>query len=117
MIRTAIKGKILTVKPVVIIGETDPKKQKQGEKTMAKQSIIIRQDPDQDEWSGRDYPSDDWEVDILGQSEIDRLGLDASHSGRQGEFFLQFNSKMLDKKDGSGVIYPINVRLGRFKFN
>lgn len=116
MIRTSIKGKILLVKPTVILGETDPKKQKPGDKTMEKQSIIIRQDPDQDEWSGRDYPSDDWEVDILGQAEINRIGLTANDAGKVGEFYLQFNSKMLDKKDGSGVIYPINVRLGRIIF-
>lgn len=122
MIRTTIIGMVLKVYTPVTIGE--------GDKAIKKQTIVIKQNAEEDPWSGRSFPSDFWAVDIIGDEEIKRLAIDQTYEpqneaeglGTYGEFFLQINSRPVDKKqtpeqikkgDKAEVIFPVNVRLGK----
>lgn len=117
MIRTTIAGQILSVSEPVTIGE--------GDKAVLKQTIIVKQNAEQDEWSGRDFPSDTWEIDIIGKDEITRHGLDQTYANSNiptwGTFYVQINSRPVAKKNTDPkkpveIMYPVNIRLGRIDF-
>lgn len=114
MIRTVIVGQIQSVSEPVMIGE--------GDKAVLKQTIIVKQNAEQDEWSGREFPADTWEIDIIGKDEIARHSIDKTYENvMYGTFNVQINSrpvakKNTDPKKPAEIMYPINIRLGRVDF-
>lgn len=114
MIRTEIKGQILEVSTPFTIGE--------GDRAVLKQTIVIKQNAELDEWSGREFPQDTWEIDIIGQDEIKRHGLSKDHEVLFfGTFKIQINSKPVakkitdpkaDPKKPAEIMYIPNIRLG-----
>lgn len=114
MIRTTIVGQVMEVSIPVIIGE--------GDKAVLKQTVIVKQNAEQDEWSGREFPSDTWEIDIIGKDEIARHGIDKTYEQSMfGTFYVQINSrpvakKNTDPKKTAEIMYPVNIRLGRVDF-
>ena len=114
MIRTTIVGQVLQVSEPVMIGE--------GDKAVLKQTVIVKQNAEQDEWSGREFPADTWEIDIIGKDEIARHAIDKTYENvMYGTFYVQINSrpvtkKITDPKKPAEIMFPVNIRLGRVDF-
>jgi hypothetical protein len=115
MIKLKLTGKFVEVAEPTIIGRQEDAKGKEIKAGTRKQVVIFKEDDtEEDEFSGRVYAGDYWELDIIGD-DVSRLLLTAEAEQKHVQVFLQLSSNMVQKKESSDYIYPVNVKMVNFK--
>lgn len=115
MLKIRLNGKFIEVGEPTMIGRQEDAKGKEIKAGTRKQVVIFKEDDSaEDEFSGRTYAGDYWQLDIIGD-DVSRLLLTSEVEQEHVTVFLQISSNMVQKKDSSDYIYPVNVKMVNFK--